>query len=111
MSLGSGAPKVIDNLAQKIEVKKKAPRFANSAQFTNPAIFGQGVLELSAIRAPSFASESILLDKDSLGLLDRFRHRTIGTLGTTRTAPIYKDVSIREAFAVSHQRLSNTAPR
>jgi hypothetical protein len=110
MSLGRAAPAVIDNLAHKVHAHKVAAK-KPTTQFTNPAIFGQGVFDFSAILAPSFASESILLDKDSLGLLDRFKNRTISTLGTSRTAPIYKDVSLREAFAVRLLCLSNMTPR
>jgi hypothetical protein len=110
MSLGKGAPAIINNLAHKVHAHKVAANKPTSG-FTNPAIFGQGVFKFSAILAPSFASESILLDKDSLGLLDRFKNRTISTLGTSRTAPIYKDVSVREAFAVCTQCLSNVVSR
>jgi hypothetical protein len=95
MSFGRAAT-ITDNDPQQV---------AKRAFLANPTFLGNGVVEVPAVLTPTFtvsdSESSFDLDKYSLGLLERFQMRTILTLGTSKTAPIYQEISISEAFAVS----------
>ncbi|TVY35114.1 Sterol uptake control protein [Lachnellula occidentalis] len=69
----------------------------------NPALCGNGVAKIPAVLTPiisvSDGHSGFDLDNHGVGLLNRFHTRTILTLGSAKTAPIYQDISVREALA------------
>ncbi|TVY69038.1 Sterol uptake control protein [Lachnellula suecica] len=93
MSFGKTAI-VVDSSNHLLTKKKK-----NDCFLINPGILGHGTLEIPATLPAPFSGPTFEFNKHSLDLLYKFQFRTILTLGTARTAPIYRDVSVREAFA------------
>ncbi|TVY37331.1 hypothetical protein LSUB1_G004747 [Lachnellula subtilissima] len=80
-----------------------ARKMAKKSSLVNSARYDNGVVKVPAVLIPlisvSDGQSNFDLDHYSLGLLNRFHTRTILTLGSAKTAPIYQAVSVREAFA------------